>query len=232
MDDSSSGTEGTRAVILAADQTRLPQNNMVASGGWCAPSETVHTLTDIACPEMLWDAPEIQLARGGLRFFKIPSLGVGSMTFVPAEAGVAALEGRLAENYGGMGTLHVPAGAAALMGCCNIAYVDGNRLSTLAGNCVIAGSGYSAADGGPDGAPAPPGTAWLCGQRVHEEGGMPVADVVSASLAALAAGEVVCVPGLEDAEAVERLAAAELGLREGAGAVLPPRYRAGAGADG
>jgi hypothetical protein len=35
---------------------------------------------------MLWDAPEIQLARVGLRFFKIPSLDVGSMTFVHTEA--------------------------------------------------------------------------------------------------------------------------------------------------
>lgn len=86
VNDSSSGTEGTRAVILAADQGRLPQGNIVASGGWCAPSETVYELTDIACPEMLWDAPEIQLARGGLRFFKIPSLDVGSMTFVHTEA--------------------------------------------------------------------------------------------------------------------------------------------------
>ncbi|MFB7114839.1 major capsid protein [Streptomyces sp. NPDC056291] len=86
INDSSSGTEGTRAVILAADQGRLPQGNIVASGGWCAPSETVYQLTDIACPEMLWDAPEIQLARGGLRFFKIPSLDVGSMTFVHTEA--------------------------------------------------------------------------------------------------------------------------------------------------
>lgn len=75
--------------------------------------------------------------------------------------GVAALEGCLAEIYGGMGTLHVPTGAAALLGCCNIAYVDGNRLSTLAGNCVVVGSGYSAANSGPDGTPAPPGTAWL-----------------------------------------------------------------------
>ncbi|MFJ6565603.1 major capsid protein [Streptomyces sp. NPDC091412] len=86
INDSSSGTEGTRAVILAADQGRLPQGDIVASGGWCAPSETVYQLTDIACPEMLWDAPEIQLARGGLRFFKIPSLDVGSMTFVHTEA--------------------------------------------------------------------------------------------------------------------------------------------------
>ncbi|MFF8593997.1 SDR family NAD(P)-dependent oxidoreductase [Streptomyces sp. NPDC015220] len=63
-------------------------------------------------------------------------------------------------------------------------------------------------------------------RRVHDEGGMPAADVVTASLAALATGEVVCVPGLEDADAVERLAAAELALRQAAGTAAAPRYRA------
>lgn len=86
INDSSSGTEGTRAVILAADQSRLEGGNIVASGGWCAPSETVYDLTSMSCPEMLWDLPEIQLARGGLRFFPMPSLDVGAMTFVHTEA--------------------------------------------------------------------------------------------------------------------------------------------------
>ncbi|MFE4329627.1 major capsid protein [Streptomyces sp. NPDC056831] len=86
VNDSSSGTEGTRAVILASDQSRLQGGDIVASGGWCAPSETVYDLASIACPEMLWDAPEVQLARGGLRYFPIPSLDVASMTFVHTEA--------------------------------------------------------------------------------------------------------------------------------------------------
>ncbi|MEU0257395.1 SDR family oxidoreductase [Streptomyces sp. NPDC006184] len=68
--------------------------------------------------------------------------------------------------------------------------------------------------------------------RVHDEGGMPAADVVTASLAALDDGEVVCVPGLPDAEAVARLSAAERGLRGGSGARVAPRYRtAGTGPD-
>lgn len=61
--------------------------------------------------------------------------------------------------------------------------------------------------------------------RVHGDGGMPAADVVTASLAALETGEVVCVPGLPDAGAVARLADAELALRGGSGAALAPRYR-------
>ena len=77
--------------------------------------------------------------------------------------GVAALEGCLAEKYGGRGVLHVPAGAAALLGCCDLVSEDpatGN-LRTLAGNCAIIGAGYSAMNTGPGNLPADPGTAWL-----------------------------------------------------------------------
>lgn len=84
--DPSAGTEGSRAVMHAADQSRLSGGNIVASGGWCAPSETVYTLTKVSCPEMLWDAPEIQLARGGIRFFPVPSLDVSTMTWIHTEA--------------------------------------------------------------------------------------------------------------------------------------------------
>ncbi|MER6458435.1 SDR family oxidoreductase [Streptomyces sp900105245] len=62
-------------------------------------------------------------------------------------------------------------------------------------------------------------------ERVHDDGGMAASDVVTASLAALDSGEAVCVPGLREAEAVDRLAAAELALREGSGRSLAPRYR-------
>ncbi|GGR59842.1 MULTISPECIES: major capsid protein [Streptomyces] len=86
VNDSSSGTEGTRAVVLAGDQARLNGGDLVASGGWCAPSATVYELTGMSCPEMLWDLPEIQLARGGLRHFPMPSLDVAAMTFVHTEA--------------------------------------------------------------------------------------------------------------------------------------------------
>ncbi|MFC8332735.1 cupin [Streptomyces olivaceus] len=82
---------------------------------------------------------------------------------VSVAQGVAALEGCLAESYGGVGTLHVPAGAAALLGCCNVLTPDPDTgsLRTLAGNCAIVGAGYSAENTGPGGIPAEPGTAWL-----------------------------------------------------------------------
>ncbi|MBZ6205163.1 SDR family NAD(P)-dependent oxidoreductase [Streptomyces olivaceus] len=53
-------------------------------------------------------------------------------------------------------------------------------------------------------------------QQVHEDGGMPVHQVVDASLAALDTGDVVCVPGLRDTTPVDRLTEAERTLREAA----------------
>lgn len=92
-----------------------------------------------------------------------------ALDITPAEGplsmaqGVAALEGCLAESYGGVGTLHVPAGAAALLGCCNILREDPatGTLRTLVGNCAVIGAGYSYLNQGPGNVPADPGTAWL-----------------------------------------------------------------------
>ncbi|CAL9431752.1 hypothetical protein SUDANB21_02065 [Streptomyces sp. enrichment culture] len=84
--DSSSAPEGTTVAMAASAQSRLPQGDLVASGGWCAPSETLYELTGVSCPDMLWDAPEIQLARGGLRYYKPLSLDVSAMTWVHTEA--------------------------------------------------------------------------------------------------------------------------------------------------
>jgi short-subunit dehydrogenase len=58
-----------------------------------------------------------------------------------------------------------------------------------------------------------------------EGGGMPAPDVVTASLAALGTGEVVCIPGLADAAAVEHLGAAEAEIRTAVRAPLADRYR-------
>lgn len=85
INDSSSAPEGSQAVIRAADQRRLSGGDLVASGGWCAPSETVYEIADVACPDMLWDAPEINLSRGGLRFFQTPVLDVNALTWIHTE---------------------------------------------------------------------------------------------------------------------------------------------------
>lgn len=94
VSDSSSAPEGSTAVMRASDQHRLNGGDLVASGGWCAPSETVYQITDIACPDMLWDAPEVQLNRGGLRFFRTPTLDVAALTWTWTEAqDIAAVSG-------------------------------------------------------------------------------------------------------------------------------------------
>jgi short-subunit dehydrogenase len=54
--------------------------------------------------------------------------------------------------------------------------------------------------------------------------GMSAEDVVTASLAGLERGEVVCVPGLSEPEAVTRLAEAELDLRTASAPELAARY--------
>lgn len=79
---------------------------------------------------------------------------------LPVERGIAALEGFLAIEYGGSGVIHAPAGVGALLGCCNVVRLDGGRLRTITGNCVVIGAGYDLATTGPDG-PAPDGEAWV-----------------------------------------------------------------------
>jgi hypothetical protein len=79
--------------------------------------------------------------------------------------GVGVLENWLALNYGGLGVLHVPAGAAALMSRFRVVPCCDPPIQTLMGNCVVLGAGYSAnvgpADPGPGCAVAPSGEAWL-----------------------------------------------------------------------
>lgn len=85
VDDPDNTSQGTAAVVAAADQSRLPGGDLVASGGWCAPSEVVYDIADVACPDMLWSAPEVQLTRGGIRFIQTPSLDVGSLSWIHTE---------------------------------------------------------------------------------------------------------------------------------------------------
>lgn len=78
-------------------------------------------------------------------------------------AGLAALENYLASNYGGLGVIHMPRGVATLLTrdglLCGCGGTRG-KLTTALGTPVAAGGGY-VANTGPDGSPAPPGTAWM-----------------------------------------------------------------------
>ncbi|MCY0957735.1 cupin [Streptomyces sp. H27-H5] len=127
--------------------------------GWTYEEAVEHALANLALGE------QAGVEAAFMRTFLAPNAD----DLTPAEGpvsvaqGVAALEGCLGERYGGAGTLHIPTGAAALLGCCNIAHEDPatGALRTLTGNCVVIGAGYSALNIGPDGLPADPGTAWL-----------------------------------------------------------------------
>lgn len=54
------------ALNAATDQSRIP-NGLVASGGWCAPSETLYDLIEVSEAADLVSVPEIQINRGGVR---------------------------------------------------------------------------------------------------------------------------------------------------------------------
>lgn len=50
----------------AADEKRLQGNSLVASGGWCAPSEVTYDLLELESRDGIFSLPEVGLARGGI----------------------------------------------------------------------------------------------------------------------------------------------------------------------
>jgi hypothetical protein len=61
-------TEDPRgAMAFVTDESKLPGKSLVASGGWCAPSETLYDLVDISEAANLLSVPEMQINRGGVR---------------------------------------------------------------------------------------------------------------------------------------------------------------------
>lgn len=65
-DDSPDSVE--RAMRFATDESRLPGGSLVASGGWCAPSETIYDFMETETRDGLFSIPEINVARGGIRY--------------------------------------------------------------------------------------------------------------------------------------------------------------------
>lgn len=67
----------------AVDESRLPGKSLVASGGWCAPSETLYDLCEMESRDGLLSLPTIQVSRGGISwtpgpdFAAIWTAGVG-----------------------------------------------------------------------------------------------------------------------------------------------------------
>lgn len=67
-----SGSEVLSMIEQVTSEAALPGGNLVAAGGWCAPSETVYDLCPVAATDGMWDVPGIQARRGGLRFPNVP----------------------------------------------------------------------------------------------------------------------------------------------------------------
>lgn len=62
-------------IMAAAKESRLPGGNIVAAGGWCAPSEQIWGFCELETTEGLLSIPEITAKRGGIQFTKGPDFG-------------------------------------------------------------------------------------------------------------------------------------------------------------
>ena len=57
----------------ATDESLLPGGSLVASGGWCAPSEIRYELVELESRDGLFSVPEIGVSRGGIQFTPGPN---------------------------------------------------------------------------------------------------------------------------------------------------------------
>lgn len=75
-------------VMAAASEARLPNGNLVAAGGWCAPSEQIYGFCELETVSGLLDLPEVQARRGGISFTKGPDYAALAATwgFLQTEA--------------------------------------------------------------------------------------------------------------------------------------------------
>jgi hypothetical protein len=82
------GTDDMDALSFAVDQKRLPGESLVASGGWCSPSETLYDFCVSATAEGLVSLPEVQANRGGVKFTTGPDFATlySSTGFTQTEA--------------------------------------------------------------------------------------------------------------------------------------------------
>ncbi|MFD9903917.1 cupin [Streptomyces sp. NPDC059063] len=175
------------------DDDQPPEKEFARPGVCTAPPVTVYA--GVECSTIGWSYEEaVQHAREALRMGEQRALEEWLMSEVLCDIGedltpgagavsigqgVGALENWLGTEYGGIGVIHVPAGAAALLGCCNIAHLDGGTPRTLLGNCLVLGAGYAVNLGPPDCTPAEPGEAWLYATspiRVRQEDAVQVPD--------------------------------------------------------
>jgi hypothetical protein len=77
-------------IMAAAKEKRLGGGSLIASGGWCAPSEQIYGFLELESAEGLLSIPELTAKRGGIQFTKGPTLGEllleANLGFVQTEA--------------------------------------------------------------------------------------------------------------------------------------------------
>lgn len=67
------GSDDLEVLTRATQESRLPGGSLVAAGGWCAPSETLYDLCTGETTEGILSLPEVNVARGGIKFTKGPT---------------------------------------------------------------------------------------------------------------------------------------------------------------
>lgn len=65
-------SDDMEVLTRASQESRLDGGSLVASGGWCAPSETLYDLCAGETTEGILSVPEVNIARGGINFTKGP----------------------------------------------------------------------------------------------------------------------------------------------------------------
>jgi hypothetical protein len=83
-------------LLDAANEHRLQGGNLVAAGGWGAPSDTILDFCKVESTQGLLDLPEVTITRGGVNYTRGPvfadvfnsATGFWDMTEATAEAGV------------------------------------------------------------------------------------------------------------------------------------------------
>jgi len=65
-------SDDMEVLTYAAQESRLPGKSLVASGGWCAPSETLYDLCAGETSEGILSVPEVNVARGGIKYTSGP----------------------------------------------------------------------------------------------------------------------------------------------------------------
>lgn len=72
LTERSSVSEQLAVLEAVANEKRLPKGGLIATGGWCAPSETLYDFQGLETATGLVSVPEFQVTHGGINFTQGP----------------------------------------------------------------------------------------------------------------------------------------------------------------